>query len=287
MKHLFFIHLFLICFSVYGQSRKCDGSVMGVYIGDEDAIPRQELFLKKKFKDLNISDENKCLTYNYQAFKELLDSVSVIKNGKYKNDGLRIYFAVRLSPIGNQHYNKMILIFTPTINEPGSDVHSDSLSSYWIIENKSLIAINRDTARNWVKQYEDTRLKKFELGGKIVSGNTFNETKSLWYKIENLDDSNKISGLRNFIQCLIESHKAKDITIHFAAFARKKEPYYQLTLVFDLNDEEYFTHKLTFTHRPFFVKLANKKKPAAFYTYADTGNPCPPGVCKGTSLSRN
>lgn len=268
---------------VYSQD--CDGTSLGTVIGDYDVNARKAVF-RLKFKDLNRPKERLSIKYHFNGFVKMLDSVSIRKHSKYVYDGVSIYFGVRLSASASDDLDKMVLIFVPT-TKVTKKIHSDTLSPCYSIENQELVRLPRNTAISWVRAFEQQRLPDFEKPRRLIDSN-FRETSSLWYDITYLDDNLENYSLRKFLHCLIEQEKADSVIVSFGGFARRKDAtYYQLTLLFDFNEKENFrTHSFSFAKDPLVTNLLKTCTEKFAGTTTDTGSPCPPASCGGTSLSK-
>lgn len=253
---------------------------------------------KKVLDDCNYPQtENAVISYPFEIFIRMLEIFA------YRRDiysGLRVYLASYLNVPGDpgsshipaNHEGKLTLIFVPT-RSPDGIHHKDDLSNmYTICDNRlvqlpdpSTVPARADTASNWIRNFQQNRVSSLEADGKKVTGNnTYLETRSLWYSMDSIaGDGHLEVGLIAFARCMNQAqvNPVDGIVVRFACFVpgdnagqTGKYPYYQLTLIFDLHQQN--------DPPETGISFGSGQSTLPSGVPTDTGLPCPPDVGCGT-----
>jgi hypothetical protein len=274
----------------------CSKSRIALFTGTKKSVMDKSIGYKKEISSI---------TYSVRGFLSLLGFVADLKR---KYDGMRVYFASYLNDEGNPdselipagQEDNLTLIFVPTrtIFKNSIKLHQDDIDNCLVIVNdhyQNLLTPrsdprNPDTASDWIRNFQQSRIPDLENDGVSFTGNAyFKETRSTWYSIETFSLPGK-PDLITYINCLWKDpdNPLVSIIARFAGYIKTDAPFpfYQLTLVFDLhqkNDgvviDSAFGSQKSGSHEP-------QSKDHFTFAPADTGLPCPPDVGCQSGASR-
>lgn len=199
-------------------------------------------------------------------------------------NGMRVYFGCYPNPQGpapapSGQAGQLCLLFVPTTPD-GSATGQDDTNNTYHLYDTTLTKLDNSTACAWKARYHSYIIPVLEgFGQKLRSG--YNETRSLWYPMSSISGGSGDIGLIALIDCglVYQDNPVIGMNVQLGCFAMYEDitkwPYYQLTVIFDFqqqNDSAGMTLSFGSIES---IKLAHD---GAFP--ADTGLPCPPfGNC--------
>jgi hypothetical protein len=291
------------------------GSVLQMAIGITVAKERKHnyiLYKKTKLEDaLGLDSSGLRRTEKNEIFIDI-NSLPLVYQlvSSQKNTGIRIYFASSIKTddsTANSYFDekdegKMALILAPTFDDD-TIFTRDTGYYYTTNQNGLIVSLNKTTAQQWVSHYENNKKIKSPIQeGNLPDG----DTKSLWYtKMEFLElieeigclNRNKSANIIGLVACLTAYHKDEPLINYFFEGQQKSfDGKEMLTLVFSFLHKVYTLDSKTYTaiseieiseavkevrRNQFALLLAPVLTPEEDY---DSGVPCPPRVCDGSSL---
>lgn len=253
---------------------------------------RKDLFAKWKKPVLDAlvpsGSEDASIPIDLNKFLALLQ---LFASSPKNYSGMRVHFATGLDQSGSPSVpsgreGKVTLIAAPTVQSTEPYAPDDPGSYYHLYDKVDALLPGIVTA--WINHYRYARWEKMLTDGKRAdrAGASFRESFSLWFPMStlkgiapdpNVPGSGDI-GMIKAIQCGMAdpTNPIIGLSADFACFLPKegspvKFPHYQLTVSFNLHQQQDPVHPLTFGSGSFNLLLLAD---------ADTGLPCPPnGVC--------
>lgn len=241
------------------------------FVTKVDAEKRRNYFLHTKYGPLNDNlgkPEVLCISYTENHFSALLRELLLF-------DAVRIYIASysneggELVPPG--FGNRLTLIYAPAM-DTGTEF-MDTQTYFIMNPGSPFQSISRDLASIWVKNYQDT--KRAVLNSVIG----LDDTVSILY----------VKPLLEGIQKEIECQPATGVRVYFASYTDtdtvKPNLQKRLIIQFTLTETSVGIEKDFFIDdRPGFDHRVEITKAARGNDVLDTGSPCPPLQCSGSSL---
>lgn len=256
----------------------------GSYIRNELAKNRRIYFANnkkplyskwiKREAGYSSKSETDMISLDAKVFVELLDILSA--SGA---DWIRIYFATDLedSLVRNRKKHRLTVIFAPA--KQRGDGFYDTEQYYFVngkLDTSSPGRLEGTTAYKMVNRYEEWKLKNVKVETSLE------DTKSICFPIAD------ITSWATFIRCTWDGQAPEVYTVRicFGAYdvdsfddAKRNIKKGQLTFFFEFFD-------LGFTKLNIEEISWVKKQLEMVNGNYDTGNPCPPGHCKGAKLSK-
>jgi hypothetical protein len=212
-------------------------------------------------------------------------------------NGIRVYFGCFPDnypgdgPVPEEEKGQLTLLFVPTRAVAGYPTGADDTTKYYLLykdEHHHLPApgsvnADKDFVDTLTFFYRKSRLGKLNQDQNRPAG--FSETLSLWYDMNSIRHVGADPGLIKHIECL-KNYKPNPLVgldVKLGAFIQNdlrgfSQYYYQLTLIFDLQQE----HDLH--GEPTGFGSVGVSNPLFSDSPSDTGIPCPPATnCPGGS----
>ena len=175
---------------------------------------------------------------------------------------MRVYFASYLNDDSNPdsdfilpgQEDNLTLIFVPTrtVTRNNMTLHQDDITNCLIIVNNQYQKLltpstnpnNPDTASDWIRYFQQSRIPDLENDGMPFTNNPyFKETRSTWYSLKTIKDPDGKPDLITFINCLMGGsgyNPLVSVIARFACYVPDDKPFSLLpvdALVFDLHQK--------------------------------------------------
>lgn len=241
---------------------------------------------KKNIADSKGKREIDSIVYSPCGFLKLLNALSEQARPNVYYSGLRIL-------LGANANDSLTLVFAPTIGGGGPE-DENAGDVYWQINGADLKSLTENQVKAMTARFKSHRdafkqngQKEFDAHQVPHPRKKYEETESLWYDISQIisdfDPYDNKTGLRKYLQELINKDEVDAVVIDFGAF-EPTEPsyYYQIDLVFDFYKEgstaRNFAGFSPSTHVSAdlinrFTKKGGRKN---LSSSVNTGVPCPP-----------
>ncbi|HYF32536.1 MAG TPA: hypothetical protein VD993_15535 [Chitinophagaceae bacterium] len=242
------------------------------YVPKFDAERRRAWFIENKYVpllDYLRKPETLCLSYQAGHFKDLFEALST-------SDGVRIYFAA-YSDEGNANVppgygNLITLVYAPVTAVAHVDTYVDSGTFYILNPGVPHTSIPRSLASEWVSNYQSIKLPILTA----VSGVHPSDTKSLLFTKKQVES----------VIIEIGCQMATGVRIYLSSYTDDEPPSVDPDFRGRLMVQFVLTEPANGSQRDFYIdeRPGFSTRPDPGVPALDTGSPCPPAQCAGSTL---